>query len=393
MELQQGPRLRNIKLTTRESRFAKEFQSEAPTTSGGGDANVGVRTASSDKDVGVQTAFPGAAADPGGAGSAAEETAEGHSRWGAHGLDTWAPHGPNTWSVPGLAAYGAFLLASCAYFWIRTRQLPELGPFFKYGLAVLLAEMVGCSAVVLYGLCIIRKLPGGEGRRAEARGVDFRAVQCACSWSPATQRPIEDCGGDGVGGTPGAASAWLYRHYMAAGRWAGRSQGRLGGGLATPCIRYLSGRQRQPDEVNGKAGNLNNAIREIFPPGRDPSPNDVVAVFDCDQVCDPAFFLHTLPVLDDSPEVGLVLTPQRFGNVDEPADIFNHTNRHFWEAMIPGPHCVGHGGVHRLESPPAGLRFDGGWWISKPDHHRGLRAGDGAVQAWVQSTLRHGVPC
>ena len=31
-----------------------------------------------------------------------------------------------------------------------------------------------------------------------------------------------------------------------------------------------------------------------------------------------------------------VLTPQRFGNVEPAADIFNHTNRHFWEAMIPG---------------------------------------------------------
>ena len=31
-----------------------------------------------------------------------------------------------------------------------------------------------------------------------------------------------------------------------------------------------------------------------------------------------------------------VLTPQQFGNVDEASDVFNHTNRHFWEVMIPG---------------------------------------------------------
>ncbi len=31
-----------------------------------------------------------------------------------------------------------------------------------------------------------------------------------------------------------------------------------------------------------------------------------------------------------------VLTPQRFGNVAEDADIFNHSNRHFWEVLIPG---------------------------------------------------------
>ena len=31
-----------------------------------------------------------------------------------------------------------------------------------------------------------------------------------------------------------------------------------------------------------------------------------------------------------------MLTPQQFGNVEEASDIFNHTNRHFWEVMIPG---------------------------------------------------------
>jgi len=31
-----------------------------------------------------------------------------------------------------------------------------------------------------------------------------------------------------------------------------------------------------------------------------------------------------------------VLTPQRFGNVAEDADVFNHSNRHFWEVLSPG---------------------------------------------------------
>ena len=96
------------------------------------------------------------------------------------------------------------------------------------------------------------------------------------------------------------------------------------------------------------------------------------------QVCDSDFFLQTLPLLRESPDVALVrpacpampyrrnctggspcwtpaepcftrislhfeqfpllqvLTPQRFGNVAEDADVFNHSNRHFWEVLIPG---------------------------------------------------------
>ena len=38
------------------------------------------------------------------------------------------------------------------------------------------------------------------------------------------------------------------------------------------------------DEVNGKAGNLNHALREVYPRGAPVLPGEVVAVFDCDQV-------------------------------------------------------------------------------------------------------------
>lgn len=37
------------------------------------------------------------------------------------------------------------------------------------------------------------------------------------------------------------------------------------------------------DEVNGKAGNLNHALREMYPRGAPVHPGEVVAVFDCDQ--------------------------------------------------------------------------------------------------------------
>jgi len=50
-------------------------------------------------------------------------------------------------------------------------------------------------------------------------------------------------------------------------------------GLA--CGRLRPG--ARADEVNGKAGNLNHALRLMYPRGAPVAPGEVVAVFDCDQ--------------------------------------------------------------------------------------------------------------
>ena len=91
-----------------------------------------------------------------------------------------------------------------------------------------------------------------------------------------------------------------------------------------------------PGELNGKAANLNHALSLIYPPGAELGPGDAVAVFDADQAPAPDFFTRALPPLSESDAVALVLTPQRFANVDDGADVFNHGNAHFWEAALPG---------------------------------------------------------
>ena len=48
------------------------------------------------------------------------------------------------------------------------------------------------------------------------------------------------------------------------------------------------------DEVNGKAGNLNHALREVYPRGAPVHPGEVVAVFDCDQARARCFPPHTV---------------------------------------------------------------------------------------------------
>jgi len=54
------------------------------------------------------------------------------------------------------------------------------------------------------------------------------------------------------------------------------------------------------------------------------------------QIADPTFFMKTLPLLDDGDDIAMVLSPQCFHNVHHQADIFNHTNIHFWEYMQVG---------------------------------------------------------
>ena len=88
---------------------------------------------------------------------------------------------------------------------------------------------------------------------------------------------------------------------------------------------------------HGKAGNLNYALRTVlYPHGAPPSPNALIVVFDCDMEAHGDFLQHTLPYFATQPNTALVQTPQTFYNVVPAADIFNHHNLTFYQAMQPG---------------------------------------------------------
>ncbi len=53
------------------------------------------------------------------------------------------------------------------------------------------------------------------------------------------------------------------------------------------------------------------------------------------------FFLKTLPLFDGGDDIGMVLSPQCFHNLNLHTDIFNHSNVHFWEYMQPGYDALG----------------------------------------------------
>ena len=104
---------------------------------------------------------------------------------------------------------------------------------------------------------------------------------------------------------------------------------------SSSCVRYVSNRPKAAHELNGKASNLNHALGMIYPAGSEIGPDDLVAVFDADQVAAADFWERMLPPFvasssSSSPSassadsVALVLSPQRFGNVDPACDVFNH---------------------------------------------------------------------
>ena len=51
-----------------------------------------------------------------------------------------------------------------------------------------------------------------------------------------------------------------------------------------PDVVYVSGRKRPEGEMNGKSGNLNNCLQQIYPDGCRIPLNEVVCIFDADQV-------------------------------------------------------------------------------------------------------------
>ena len=54
--------------------------------------------------------------------------------------------------------------------------------------------------------------------------------------------------------------------------------------LQGPGFEYVSGRKRPSGEINGKSGNLNNVFRQIYKENVPIPGNEVLAVFDADQV-------------------------------------------------------------------------------------------------------------
>ena len=58
--------------------------------------------------------------------------------------------------------------------------------------------------------------------------------------------------------------------------------------------------------MNGKSGNMNNVLAQVYPTGCYIPGNELIAVFDADQVAKPDFFLRTVSLFDAGDDVGMV---------------------------------------------------------------------------------------
>ena len=58
--------------------------------------------------------------------------------------------------------------------------------------------------------------------------------------------------------------------------------------------------------MNGKSGNMNNVLAQIYPTGCYIPGNELIAVFDADQIAKPDFFLRTVSLFDAGDDVGMV---------------------------------------------------------------------------------------
>lgn len=68
----------------------------------------------------------------------------------------------------------------------------------------------------------------------------------------------------------------------------------------------LAGRVRQKGEMNGKSNNMNNVLMQIYPTGSFIPSNELIAVFDADQIAKPDFFVRTVPLFDAGDDIGMV---------------------------------------------------------------------------------------
>jgi Glycosyltransferase like family 2 len=73
------------------------------------------------------------------------------------------------------------------------------------------------------------------------------------------------------------------------------------------CLRLSgTGRVRKKGEMNGKSGNMNNVLSQIYPNNCYIPPTELICVFDADQVANPEFFLRTVVLFDAGDDVGMV---------------------------------------------------------------------------------------
>ena len=234
------------------------------------------------------------------------------------------------------------MLAFIFYLYVRIAHTLDLGGYVWYGVMVLMVEVMGASTTCLYGLNIVAR-PVHEPSRPDPDAPGLVLVDAPYHvrvlvpvYKESLDIVAKTIAGARAATLPAGCGRTVYLcddgKDPAKRRWCE---------AAGDDVVYVSGRARAAGEMNGKSANLNNCARHIYPEGCAIPPSELVCIFDADQVANPDFFLKTLRLFDAGDNVGMVLSPQCFYNLDPAADIFNHGNVQFWEYAQTGYDAYG----------------------------------------------------
>ena len=232
-------------------------------------------------------------------------------------------------SAAGCAVYAAYLAALAFYLWVRITKTLGLGRYTAYGAIVLGVECLGATTVLIYGLNLLL-LPAPVGPAPAATAHPYHVRVCVPVYKEALDIVRRTVLAARAAPLPAGCARTVY--LCDDGRdprkraWVA--------GLADPGVVYVSGRKRPAGEINGKSGNINNLLAQLYgggvPPGLAPDTKqkvgdqavttaasrpsipgtELICIFDADQVASSEFFTQTLHLFDGGDDVGMVLSPQ-----------------------------------------------------------------------------------
>lgn len=248
----------------------------------------------------------------------------------------------------GLFVFITFCIALPTYVGIRASKTLGLGGSLWYGAIVLTVEILGGLAMLPYGLCLTMRVQGeppleGSAADAAAKGqlpptlIDYHIRVVI----PCYKEPLEVISKTFMAAMYASMPPNCRRTVYLLDDGRDPDKRRFIRSMGLPNAVYISGRKRSKGEMNGKSANINNAMSQIYPAGVPIPLDEVVCVFDADQVANADFFMKTVPKLDGGQDVAMVLSPQTFYNLNPDGDIFNHANVHFWDYTQPGYDALG----------------------------------------------------
>ena len=236
-----------------------------------------------------------------------------------------------------------YLAAFFFYVYIRIAYTLGLGSLLWYGALMLGVEILGALAQLPYAVCLMMRVVNNRPAEPDEKGVvRTQAPYHIRVFVPCYKEPLDVVAKTVMAALFAAVPANCQRTVYLLDDGRDAEKRKFMHSLRVPNAVYVSGRKRAKGEMNGKSANINNCAKQLYPGDGAAIPlTEVICVFDADQVPNADFYLKMVPMLDGGRDVGMVLSPQTFYNLNPEGDVFNHANVHFWDYTQPGYDALG----------------------------------------------------